>query len=52
MIILDECISSLDTELRDKVIRALRLRAKSANKTVVLVCHDALEGLFDNVVTV
>jgi DNA repair exonuclease SbcCD ATPase subunit len=52
MIILDECISSLDTELRDKVIRALRSRAKSTNKSVILVCHDALEGLFDNVVNV
>lgn len=52
MIILDECISSLDTELRDKVIRALRSQAKSTNKAVVLVCHDALEGLFDNVINV
>lgn len=52
MIILDECISSLDTELRDKVIRALRSQAKATNKTVVLVCHDALEGLFDNVINV
>lgn len=52
VIILDECISSLDTELRDKVIRALRSQAKASNKAVVLVCHDALEGLFDNVINV
>lgn len=50
VVLLDECISSLDTEMKDKVIRALRQQAKLTNKSIVLICHDALEGLFDNVV--
>ena len=49
MLMLDECISSLDTEMKDKVIRALRQQAKLTNKAVVLVCHDAVDGLFDHV---
>lgn len=49
LLMLDECISSLDTETKDKVIRALRQQAKLTNKTIVLVCHDAVEGLFDHV---
>jgi DNA repair exonuclease SbcCD ATPase subunit len=49
LLMLDECISSLDTEMKDKVIRALRQQAKVTNKTIVLVCHDAVDGLFDHV---
>lgn len=49
MLMLDECISSLDTEMKDKVIRALRQQAKTTNKSIVLVCHDAVDGLFDHV---
>lgn len=49
MLLLDECISSLDTEMKDRVIRALRQQAKLTNKAVVLVCHDAVDGLFDHV---
>jgi DNA repair exonuclease SbcCD ATPase subunit len=49
LLMLDECISSLDTEMKDKVIRALRQQAKMTNKAVVLICHDAVDGLFDHV---
>lgn len=49
LLMLDECISSLDTEMKDKVIRALRQQAKMTNKAVVLICHDAVDGLFDYV---
>lgn len=49
MLLLDECISSLDSDMKDKTIRALRQQAKRLNKTIVLVCHDAVEGLFDHV---
>jgi DNA repair exonuclease SbcCD ATPase subunit len=52
LLMLDECISSLDTEMKDKVIRALRQQAKMTNKAVVLICHDAVDGLFDHVAEV
>jgi len=52
VLMLDECISSLDTEMKDKVIRALRQQAKMTNKAVVLICHDAVDGLFDHVAEV
>jgi DNA repair exonuclease SbcCD ATPase subunit len=52
LLMLDECISSLDTEMKDKVIRALRQQAKITNKAVVLICHDAVDGLFDHVAEV
>lgn len=50
LLFLDECISSLDTELRDKVIRTLRTVVKE--KFVIVVCHDTVDGLFDSVVMV
>lgn len=50
LLFLDECISSLDTELRDKVIRTLRTVVKE--KFVIVVAHDTVDGLFDNVVLV
>jgi ABC-type dipeptide/oligopeptide/nickel transport system ATPase subunit len=49
MLLLDECISSLDSDMKDKTIRALRVQAKRLNKSIILVCHDAVEGLFDHV---
>ena len=49
LLLLDECISSLDSDMKDRTIRALRQHAKKTNKAVVLVCHDAVEGLFDHV---
>ena len=52
VLMLDECISSLDTEMKDKVIRALRQQAKMTNKAVILICHDAVDGLFDHVAEV
>lgn len=50
LLFLDECISSLDVELRDRVIRTLRSVVK--NKFVIVVCHDTLDGLFDKIVSV
>lgn len=49
ILMLDECIGSLDSDLKDKTIRALRQQAKKTNKGIILVCHDAVEGLFDHV---
>jgi DNA repair exonuclease SbcCD ATPase subunit len=49
LLMLDECISSLSSDLKDKTIRALRQHAKKTQKIVVLVCHDAVDGLFDHV---
>lgn len=50
LLFLDECISSLDTELRDRVIRTLRTVVKE--KFVIVVCHDTVDGLFDHVVEI
>jgi DNA repair exonuclease SbcCD ATPase subunit len=48
----DEAFGSLDIETRDRCIGALRHAAQTIGKCIVLVCHDSLEGLFDNVIYV
>ncbi len=47
MLLLDECISSLDYNNFNKVIDALQENMK--DKLVLLVCHQAEEGQFDDV---
>lgn len=49
-LILDECISSLDTELRDRVIRTLRTIRR--DKFIIVICHDTVDGLFDHIIPV
>lgn len=47
-ILLDECLSSLDNNIRTKCIKVLKFNF--AEKTVINVCHEMINGLFDNIV--
>ena len=50
ILLLDECMASLDNEIREKCIYALRNHVD--NKTIVHICHEAILGLHDSSVTV
>jgi len=50
LILLDECVSSLDGELKEKCITAIK---SIPNKTVVCIDHDdTLEGFYDSVINI
>ena len=51
ILMLDEVIASLDAELREKCISAIKSCFSDA-KPVVLICHDTMEGIFDHVVSI
>jgi DNA repair exonuclease SbcCD ATPase subunit len=50
VLLLDECISSLDTENYVNVMEVLNEKVK--HKTIILVSHQANEGLFDTIITI
>ena len=47
IILLDECISSLDGSLKESCINAMK---KIKNKTIICVDHEAVEGFYDKVI--
>jgi len=50
MILLDECMGSLNTELREQCIEAIKeYSQKRPHKTIIAVDHFTLSGLFDEV---
>jgi len=50
LILFDECVSSLDGDLKEKCIEAIKL---IANKTVICIDHDdGLEGFYDSVINI
>lgn len=50
ILLLDECVSSLDAELKEYCITAIKT---IPNKTVICVDHDdTLEGFYDSVITI
>lgn len=49
LLILDESIASLDSETTDNVFDVLR---DKCGKTVIVVLHQATEGMFDNVLSI
>lgn len=48
LIILDECISSLDQENSDNVFRCIKSQCK--NRLTILVAHQIVTGIFDTVI--
>jgi exonuclease SbcC len=50
VLLLDECISSLDTENYTNVMDILSEQLKE--KTIILVSHQANEGLFNNIINI
>ena len=49
-LLLDECMSSLDGELREKSIKVLKNMFQ--NLTIIHICHETIKGIHDNVVNV
>ena len=47
-ILLDECMSSLDEEMRHKVINLIKKYVP--RKKVINICHDSVIGFYDNIV--
>ena len=50
ILLLDECISSLDTENYTNVMEVLKEHIR--DKTIILVSHQANEGLFDEIINI
>ena len=49
IILLDECISSLDGSLKESCVMAMK---KMEGKTIICVDHEGVEGFYDNVIHV
>lgn len=49
VLMLDECLASLDIEMKTCAIKAIR---ENTNNTVLLIMHDGIEGIFDEVIDV
>lgn len=47
-ILLDECMSSLDEEMRHRVLKLIKTYA--SDKIVLNICHDSVRGFYDNVI--
>jgi len=47
LLMLDESLESLDTNMKEAVIRTIR---ENTNNTVLIILHDGTEGIFDNVI--
>lgn len=50
LLLLDECMASIDGYHRERCLKALRVYAR--NKIVIHVCHEVVEGSHDHIVTV
>lgn len=46
-IMLDESLSSLDTDMKEAAVRTIR---EHTNNTVLIILHDGVEGIFDHVI--
>ena len=49
-IMLDECMSSLDQDNREKCLEIIKKYAK--DKLILNVCHETIEGYYDNIIVV
>jgi DNA repair protein SbcC/Rad50 len=49
MILLDECLNNLDAEINMEVLS--QLRDLSEGKMILVISHEAVEGVFDEIVT-
>jgi ABC-type Mn2+/Zn2+ transport system ATPase subunit len=49
MILLDECLNNLDAEINMDVLS--QLRDLSGGKIILVISHEAVEGVFDEIVT-
>ena len=49
-IMFDECMSSLDSELREKCLEIIKKYA--SEKIILNICHETVEGYYDNVMCI
>lgn len=49
LLLLDECISSLDGQHKEQSLRTIR-KTMGKTKTIIIVGHDAVEGYYDSVI--
>lgn len=47
ILMLDECLASLDINMKDAAIRTIR---ENTNNTVLIIMHDGVEGIYDNII--
>lgn len=50
IVMLDECMSSLDSDMRDRCIEVAQYYLN--DKIVLNICHDTVEGCYDNVLEI
>lgn len=48
-LMLDESFAALDTNMKEAAVRAIR---ENTNNTVLVIMHDGVEGIYDNVIDV
>ena len=48
-ILLDECLSSLDSGMADQIIR--HIGENNKDKMIILIAHQMEEGAFDNIIS-
>lgn len=48
-LLLDECLASLDTQLKETAVKTLRQQLGS-QKTIICINHDSVEGIYDNII--
>jgi len=48
ILLLDECLSSLDSQLRELCLKAIKQHA--AGKTIICINHESIEGHYDQVI--
>lgn len=49
LLLLDECINALDTEVNTEIIEFLSEFARENNKLIILISHECTMGIFDEV---
>lgn len=49
-LMLDESLSSLDAELKDKCLNSLRSLLEDTEKTVICINHDSMTGSYDQII--
>jgi DNA repair exonuclease SbcCD ATPase subunit len=50
LILLDECTSNLDQELTEIVVKGIKYNCKG--KTMIMIAHQVVSGIFDNVISI
>lgn len=50
LLLLDECLSSLDAETTEDIVELLKTHAQETGKMIITVCHQVSTGMFDQVI--